>query len=234
MSLYSNNKTIRNSSNHSNTVLRKYRKAETELPASISTVINIASEKRVEEIRERANTDGLQFFAEVCLKNVVKKRDWRLNHRKEVLQKFVTVADEALALLVLENNVEIWLQLANNDRIEAKEQSDDTKEDETGNENDSITTDETKSVTVYTSGGVKSDGTKRGWSREGIKRYNELYRKVKSIRAKSENRGAEEELRVRWRNTQIGDGEADIIEIEDTDSFEEALNDFDYDNLMMV
>ena len=199
------------------------------MPASISAVINTASERNMEDLREKVDTDGLQFFAEVCLKNVVKKRDWRLNHRKEVFRNFVTVADEALGMLVLENNVEIWFELANRDSSDLKEGRDNAKDDD-----NSRSTDETRSVTAYTNGGAKSDGTKRGWSRDGIKRYNELYRKVKSIRREGEYENLEEELRVRWRNSQIGHADADIVEIQDAESFEEALNDFDYDNLTMI
>ena len=184
------------------------------MPVSISTVINIASERNMEELREKVDTDGLQFFAEVCLKNVVKKRDWRLNHRKEIFRKFVTVADEALAMLVLENNVEIWFELAQRESSDLKKGSDNGKDDET-----SRSTEETRSVTAYTNGGANTDGTKRGWSRDGIKRYNELYRKIKNIREKGECENMEEELRVRWRNTQIGNADAEIVEIEDAESF---------------
>ena len=200
------------------------------MPASISAVINIASERNMEDLREKIDGDGLLFFAEVCLKNVVKKREWRLKHRKEVFRKFVTNADEALAMLVLENNVEIWFELANRDSLDLKEDGRDNVKDD----DNSKSTEETRSITAYTNGGAKSDGTKRGWSKDGIKRYNELYRKVKSIREKGEYEKMEEELRVRWRNTQIGDADVEIVEIENAESFEEALNDFDYENLTMV
>lgn len=201
------------------------------MPASISAVINIASERNMEDLREKIDGDGLQFFAEVCLKNVVKKRDWRLKHRKEIFRKFVTNADEALAMLVLENNVEIWFDLANRDSLDVKG---DGRDNNVKDDNNSKSTEETRSITAYMTGGAKSDGTKRGWSKDGIKRYNELYRKVKSIHEKGEYEKMEEELRVRWRNTQIGDADVEIVEIEDAESFEEALNDFDYENLTMV
>ena len=61
-----------------------------------------------------------------------------------------------------------------------------------------------------------------------------MYRKVKSIREKGEYEKMEEELRVRWRNSQIGHADAEIVDIQDPESFEEALNDFDYDNLTMI
>ena len=184
----------------------------------------------MENLRDKIDTDGLNFFAEVCLKNVVKKRDWRLNHRKEVFRKFVTVADEALGMLVLENNVERWFELANRDSTGLKEGRDNVN----GDDDNSGSTEETRSITAYTSGGAKGDGTKQGWSRDGIKRYNEMYRKVKSTREKGEYEKMEEELRVRWRNSQIGHADAEIVDIQDAESFEEALNDFDYDNLTMI
>ena len=204
-------------------MIQTYKEKGSELPKSVSNIIDIACEKRVDQLREKVDTDGLQFFAEVCLKNVVKKRDWRLNHRKEIFSKFVTVADEALALLVLENNVEVWFEVANENCLEEK------RSDENRGE-----TDETTSVAVYTGKGANCDGTKKGWSKEGIKRYNELYRKVKEIRGKSEYAEVEEEVKERWRNTQIGKNDALIVEIDESESFEEALNDFDYDNLTMV
>ena len=200
------------------------------MPASISAVISTASERNMENLRDKIDTDGLHFFAEVCMKNVVKKRDWRLNHRKEVFRKFVTVADEALGMLVLENNVERWFELANRDSTGLKEGRDNVK----GDDDNSGSTEETRSITAYTNGGAKGDGTKQGWSRDGIKRYNEMYRKVKSIREKGEYEKMEEELRVRWRNSQIGHADAEIVDIQDPESFEEALNDFDYDNLTMI
>ena len=216
------------------TVIRKYKEKGSELPKSVSNIIDIACEKRVDELREKVDTDGLQFFAEVCLKNVVKKRDWRLNHRKEIFSKFVTVADEALALLVLENNVELWFEVANGNCLQLSKKKGHSNEKEKRGEENTQATDETTSVAVYTGKGANCDGTKKGWSKEGIKRYNELYRKVKEIRGKSEYAKVEEEVKERWRNTQIGKNDAEIVEIVEIENFEEALNDFDYDNLTMV
>ena len=61
-----------------------------------------------------------------------------------------------------------------------------------------------------------------------------IHLKVKEIRGKSEYAKVEEEVKERWRNTQIGKNDALIVEIDESESFEEALNDFDYDNLTMV
>ena len=221
----------------------------------LKDIIAIAEEKNVDTMRQRLDTDAFQLYAEIFLKNTVQKRDWRLKHIRQNLRGFVTVADESLALIILENNVMEWIHEATEgpeympsppavidvpptQGREMEESSLDGASRSSGGTNQSRTTSSAnkrrkkrkKTRTLYTHGGINPDGTKKGWTIEGIKRYNVIMRKTKDYRLDERYTGMEEEVRKRWRDenrkmitSQTGNAE----ETNDESEAEEPLTEFD-------
>ena len=209
-------------------VMDEYQKAGG-IPTSVQKVLNLAKTKKVEELREVVDNDGFQFFAEVCLKSVVKRREWRQNHRRQNLSEFVTKADKSLALLVLENNIYGWM-----DKVEGKVNT--TSDVEV--EGDAQTSKKRIRLrTEYTDGG-KTRGIKKGWSGEGIKRYNKIMTKVGMLRKDVDRvNSLEDEVRSRWRAIGITDtkGKDNDDENSTDEEVEEALTEFDFGTeLVMV
>ena len=203
-------------------VMDEYRKAGG-IPKSVEKVLNLAKTKKVEELREVVDNDGFQFFAEVCLKSVVKRREWRQNHRRRNLSEFVTKADESLALLVLENNIYGWM-----DKVEGKVN---TVSDVEVEGDARASKKRVRLRTEYTDGG-KSRGIKKGWSGEGIRRYNKIITKVGVLRKDVDRvNSLEDEVRSRWRSKGITDtkGKDNNDDESSTDEeVEEALTEFDF------
>ena len=57
----------------------------------------------------RKDTTGLYFeFIEYFLTSVVGKNCYKMYRCEKLLSEFTTVSDEALAILILENNIETW------------------------------------------------------------------------------------------------------------------------------
>lgn len=193
------------------------------IPKSVEEILNLAKTKKVEELREVVDNDGFQFFAEVCLKSVVKRREWRQNHRRRNLSEFVTKADESLALLVLENNIYGWM-----DKAEGKVNmmSDVEVEGDAQASKKRV-----RLRTEYTDGG-KSKGIKKGWSGEGIKRYNKIMTRVGILRNDVDRvKSLEDEVRSRWRAKGITDTKGrdnNDDERSMDEEVEEALTEFDF------
>jgi hypothetical protein len=201
-----------------------------EISEPLKEIITVAQEKKVDTMRQRLNDDAFQLYAELFLKNVIRKRDWRLKHIRQNLSSFVTVADESLTLLILENNMEEWIHEAtegpeymadpppaiiharaqNGGEIDESSLENASARSSTSNQsNNSRRTMNSnskgrkrrkKTRTLYTHGGINPDGTKRGWTAEGIKRYNAIMRKTKEFRLDRRYIGMEEEVRKRWRD----------------------------------
>ena len=49
-----------------------------EISEPLKEIITVAQEKKVDTMRQRLNNDAFQLYAELFLKNVIRKRDWRL------------------------------------------------------------------------------------------------------------------------------------------------------------
>jgi hypothetical protein len=105
-------------------------------------------------------------FFEVFIVHVVGAAKFRNKVATQFVSSFVTVGDEAFALLVLENCEEKWMDMY------------DKKETKSYKKN------------KYTDGGKSSQGGRsrnlKGWSNKGLNRFNELYRLVKVDRARKD------------------------------------------------
>jgi len=114
----------------------------------------------------RHNTTGVYFeFLEYFVSSVTGKNHFKYHRCDKLLSEYVTVCDEALAILIFENNIDTWKDL--------------------------YLKNITKNSTVrkkYTNGGSSKGDTAssrkyQGWSSEGIDRFNELFDLVKADRS---------------------------------------------------
>ena len=112
--------------------------------------------KSIDKIRGSGRKEDLKLLAEIGFAPMVAREEWKRNHTAANISTIMTVADEAFALLTMENNVDEWIK-------EAVYGKDEVKRGE---------------LTKYTSQGRNKDGTKKGWTLEGKKRYNDIYDKV--------------------------------------------------------
>ena len=121
-------------------------------------------------------------FIEYFLSAVVGKTYYKEHRCEKLLSEYASVSDEALAILIFENNFETWKDMAKRNI--------------------------TKNSVVnrkYTNGG-SSAGNKassrqyQGWSSVGIKRFNELFDIIKQDRESSNAEDFEEAFRVFCEN----------------------------------
>ena len=64
---------------------------------------------KIETILESENDTLIYMFYLICVSRAVGKRKWNVYCKTKLLHEFVTPADEAFAMLVLENNVAKWM-----------------------------------------------------------------------------------------------------------------------------
>lgn len=164
-------------------------------------------EKKVHKLRTEAPVETFKTYCELCLPILVGKQYWKMNHTFIGVRAMATVADEALLALILENNIEEWTALARGGVI-----------------------DKNNRHTLYTHGGKEGRRTRKGWSLQGVERYNELHKEVKEERKKPSADAIEEELKLLWSNSKKGNAHHRDDE-NDTDGEQvrevEAVFDFD-------
>jgi hypothetical protein len=101
--------------------------------------------------------------------------NWKNNHQTCLLSEFVNVSDEAFLLLVLENNMEYWRTLAEN------QWSSSTDDGEV------VKVKPPRWTSVYEKGESR-EGANVGWTEDGILRFNELIDEVWEDRTKHKGR----------------------------------------------
>ena len=139
--------------------------------------------------------DVFNMFIDTCLVHMVPRVTWNKNHMNETLTKLFSIADEAFAMLVLEN-------------IAPDLQSDILR----SAQGRLVWGDRKNAKPKFTKGGRDSQGKMRGWRYEGIVRYNELVRDVIEWRKRKELREfTEQVLKKRYR---LENDEADAAETE--------------------
>ena len=79
-------------------------KEETNLGKLVTRVMN----GRIEQVRVEGTLEELRLCAEMCFSATMSHDRWKLNKSSLEISKLMTVADEALAMLILENNIEEW------------------------------------------------------------------------------------------------------------------------------
>ena len=153
-------------------------KDQTEDKKAIGLLIQRAKDKKVEFIRSEGEYEEMKLCTELCIASSVSHDMWRQNYSRVPISKFITVADEAITLLILENNVKEWVE-----QVEEKETQNPPKK---------------RRLTRYTGKGRKIDGTKKGWSLEGKKRYNEIFDKILEDRRSESSKSREKSMMKDW------------------------------------
>ena len=133
-------------------------------------------------------------FATYFIAPVVGKRHFESNNWQLIFKEYCTISDEAFALLVFENNYNRWLNMAlNNNWTESS-----VRPEYTTGGNTNQTPKLVKASKVNKKGNQSKSGLKpeeeevhennsstsmyQGWSIQGIRRFNELYKLVKNER----------------------------------------------------
>ncbi len=140
-------------------------------------------------LKGRIHVEAYTVFFEEFVPCVLKKTVWERRiamagtHTEESTNNFLsTVSDEAFALLLLENSFDRWFDLYTSNEGGVMQQR--------GVKQRCFQSD---IPTLYTRGGIKYDkfeskeGEKKGWSDDGILRFNELFAMVKLDRAANSN-----------------------------------------------
>lgn len=162
--------------------------------------------KSIETIYELGDNDVLYLFYTNCVSQSVGKRKWNQYSKTKALSTFVSPADEAFAMLVIENNVAKWMN-----------------EVRFGKNNESTY----QFKTLYTEG--KSG---RQWNKTGIRRFVNLVKVCKSYRVSEEKReiykNMETMIMARERSTSTTDNRYDET---DNSSSDEEDNDDENDTM---
>ena len=142
-----------------------------------------SEEDEVYDRQEQAFT----FLVEHLLGHVIGKREWDMQKCFHMVSDRVSISDEAYTLLLLENVYEKWLKL---------------KPQQPGEKQTIVKgryTDPEKGA---------SNEKYKGWTVDGIERYNELYTSVESNRnkkwAKAVEKKAKDEFQGRYKGKLIG------------------------------
>ena len=120
-------------------------------------------------------------LAKVCFENVLPRKVWLSNFDKKRLSDFMTVADEALAYLVLENNFEDWMMLVKKEVTDTKKRKRHTK------------------FTLVNGYGGSKVGHRKGWSVEGKSQYNKYFDMITVARKRPGVQKMETDLMNQWK-----------------------------------
>ncbi len=129
-----------------------------------------------DKMRSDATNEEFKVCAELGFAPMISKQKWKSNCCVVDLSAFLTIADEAFALLCMENSIDEWIDIMTHGD-EAQKQG---------------------TLTKYTGTHVNKDGTKKGWSLEGKKRFNMLYDAIEKQRKTEESTEKEEWLKCQW------------------------------------
>ena len=144
----------------------------TERQRNLITLVERFRKESVHKLRLDGTVELYKLYCELLYPVIMGKQKWKMNHRAIGIKVLTMVADEALIALLLENNIEEWLDLANGGTIDG-----------------------TNRKTLYTHGGQDATGTKKGWSLEGRLRYNTLHAEVKKVRNDKDANVTDESLK---------------------------------------
>jgi hypothetical protein len=160
---------------------------ELELPENnpITGIVNRAENLTIEKLRMEGTYNEFKLCASMCLPACLNAKHWKRNKSSLVLSDFISVSDEALAYIVLENNIEEWKDIAKG--IEVRSRASKNRK------------------TKYTHGGTNNNGTRKGWSIKGLKRFNQIFQEIKVKRDTTESKGKEKRLLDEWSAGQRAD-----------------------------
>ena len=177
---------------------------------NLQCIVKAIRQKNVHKMRQQGTLAKYKLYCELCYPVIVGKQKWKMNHTQIGIKTLTTVADEAFVALVLENNVEEWIILAEGGNINSKRRK-----------------------TLYTHGGTDAKGTRRGWSLEGLKRYNIIHKELKEVRNEVNSDIVDMQLKLKWKEeinrplSRHHEANENGNEEQEVDSFEPV---FDFDD----
>jgi hypothetical protein len=118
------------------------------------------------------DVNAFNTFTVLCLRHTVGVMTWRLKHRKFVISDIFSISDEALALVILENNAQVWKDKAFG-----------------------TVTASTKARYMRKS---RDGSVRKDWSDEGKIRFNNIFSQVREMRPFSLSTTNENTLRSLW------------------------------------
>ena len=143
----------------------------------ISDLIKCLENGEIHEVRAKGNIEMFKICAELCFSAIANKQTWKNNHQHVALSTIITIADEALALVILENNFVEWIEIAKGNEIDKKSR-----------------------LTKYMHGGTNRDGTRKGWTLEGKLRFNTIFDETQIEREKRASKQMEARIKDMWYN----------------------------------
>lgn len=145
---------------------------------SDSNLVATRRKKGMELVREKGNEDLFLYLLENCYGVTLQRHIWLRGLRNNDLHDVITSYDEALVLLLLENNLLMWQDMSAKKTLKPKECT---------------------VKPVYTT----SRGKGVGWSWKGIARFNALLKTVEKQRKLKQMEVQESEFLARYRTKKI-------------------------------
>jgi hypothetical protein len=144
------------------------------------------SRARIEDI------NAFHAFVILCLRHTIGVMTWKLKHRKVEISELFSISDEALALVILENNAQLWKDKARG----------------------------AIPLTDKAKGGrymkkSKNGSVRKDWSDEGMERFNEVFCQVRELRLTSLSATNERTLKASWNRLMRNRGRGETVQSPD-------------------
>ena len=133
------------------------------------------------------------LFVDTAMVCTMGKTKWKKNYLGRGLSDFTTIADEALAMVIVENIAPDLLELAK----------------DTQSSMPLMVSRKTSKAKFTKSRSDTRKGTQHGWSLEGVKRYNELFFEIQQRRQDEGAKQLEKELMQSFMVDEMDDAEYD-------------------------
>jgi hypothetical protein len=130
------------------------------------------SKARIEDV------NAFQAFVVLCLRHTIGVMTWKLKHRREAVSDLFSISDEALALVILENNAQVWKDKARGVIS---------------------TADRARGGRYMTRS--KNGSIRKEWSHEGLERFNDMFCQVRELRLTSLSTTNEKTLKDKWNKS---------------------------------
>lgn len=142
----------------------------------IKLAIGDGDEDHYKNLRRHEDPKLFEVFVDFCLIHLLSCLNWRWQSYSDAVSNIFTASDEALAMLLLENNAADLLWSFNNKVKVSRKQS------------------KPKYTKISQSTNIKF----QGWSRKGIKRFNELLKTVTANRKLDDCKERENDIRLKY------------------------------------
>ena len=159
--------------------------------------------------KDKQSLELFKYFVDYCIPAVTSASIKR-RLTQEILSETTTVAEEAFAFLVLENNIDRWLWLAKKE-LQVGEAEDDTYVIEEGGLPNLLYQ---KKVNISDSSGHKMPAGE--WTEKGMRRYNQILRCVIKSRKQKGRIDCEDEMLRLYQKDDNDDDDIESFESEES------------------